>query len=141
MSEGVITPQRIDHLGIAVASLDQAIPFYRDLLGLAYLGQEEVDSEQVRVAFFRLGEVKVELLEPLSSNSPIARFIEKKGEGIHHVALKVEGIENELQQLSKAGIRLINQKPKSGANGAKVAFIHPKSTLGVLYELVEPQLK
>ncbi|SMO40828.1 methylmalonyl-CoA epimerase [Melghirimyces algeriensis] len=134
-----ISPERIEHVGIAVQSLEQAVPLYRDILGLEWLGEEIVESEQVRVAFFRLGEVKVELLEPLSPDSPIARFLEKRGQGIHHIALKVEEIEGELKRLSDSGIQLIHDQPKRGAKGAKVAFIHPQSTKGVLYELCEPR--
>ncbi|MFD1436693.1 methylmalonyl-CoA epimerase [Kroppenstedtia eburnea] len=134
----VVSPEKIDHVGIAVKSLETAVPLYRDILGLPFLGEETVDSEQVRVAFFRLGEVKVELLEPTSPESPIARFIEKRGEGIHHIALSVKEIEGELEGLAAAGIRLIDERPKPGANGTQVAFLHPKSTLGVLYELCQP---
>lgn len=132
-----VSPEKIDHVGIAVKNLETAVPLYRDILGLSYLGEETVDNEQVRVAFFRLGEVKVELLEPTSPESPIARFIEKRGEGIHHIALSVKDMEAELERLAEAGIRLIDEQAKPGANGARVAFLHPKSTLGVLYELCQ----
>lgn len=136
--DAVISPEKIDHVGIAVKSLETAVPLYRDILGLSFLGEETVESEQVRVAFFRLGEAKLELLEPTSPESPIARFIEKRGEGIHHIALRVEEIEAGLEGLEAAGIRLIHDRPKTGANGAQVAFLHPKSTQGVLYELCQP---
>ncbi|SDW55083.1 methylmalonyl-CoA epimerase [Marininema mesophilum] len=135
-----LDPQKIDHIGIAVRSLETALPLYRDVLGLSYLGTERVDSEHVRVAFFKLGETKLELLEPTSEESAIARFIEKKGEGIHHIALRVEGIEGGLNKLSEAGLRLIHEQPKVGAGKAQVAFVHPRSTGGVLYELCEPVL-
>lgn len=133
-----LSPEEIDHVGIAVKSLETAIPLYRDILGFSFLGKETVDSQQVRVAFFRLGEIKVELLEPTSPESTIARFIEKRGEGIHHIALAVKELEGELEGLATAGIRLIDEWPKPGANGTQVAFLHPKSTLGVLYELCQP---
>ncbi|SFS92494.1 methylmalonyl-CoA epimerase [Marininema halotolerans] len=132
--------KKIDHIGIAVRSLEASLPLYRDIMGLTYLGMETVASEQVRVAFFKLGEAKLELLEPTSEESAIARFIEKKGEGLHHVALGVEGIDGELNKLSEAGLRLIHEQPKRGAGGAQVAFVHPRSTGGVLYELCEPVL-
>ncbi|PTX52211.1 methylmalonyl-CoA epimerase [Melghirimyces profundicolus] len=141
MTNRSVSPERIDHVGIAVRSLDEAVPLYRDILGLKYLGEESVESEQVRIAFFRLGETRIELLEPLSADSPIAGFLEKRGEGIHHIALKVDGIEEKLEGLTETGIRLIHERPKRGAEGSRVAFIHPKSTRGVLYELCEPQLK
>ncbi|PTM58582.1 methylmalonyl-CoA epimerase [Desmospora activa] len=131
-------PHKIDHIGIAVRSLRKALPLYRDVWGMEYLGEETVVSEGVRVAFFRLGESKVELLEPLSDDSPIARFIHKRGEGVHHVALRVGNLEERLQQLKVAGIELINDQPKRGAGGNRVAFLHPRSTGGVLYELCEP---
>lgn len=134
-----ISPKQIDHIGIAVRSLDDAIPLYRDVLGLELLGSERVESEQVRVAFMKIGETKIELLEPLSPESPIARHIEKRGEGIHHIALQVEGIQEELDRLADAGFRLLNKQPKPGAHGAQVAFIHPRSTRGVLYELCQPE--
>lgn len=134
-----ISPKQIDHIGIAVRSLDDAIPLYRDVLGLELLGSERVESEQVRVAFMKIGETKIELLEPLSPESPIARHIEKRGEGIHHIALQVEGIQEELDRLADAGFRLLNKQPKPGAHGTQVAFIHPRSTRGVLYELCQPE--
>lgn len=132
-----ISPTQIDHIGIAVQSLDDAIPLYRDVLGLELLGYETVKSEQVRVAFMKIGETKIELLEPLSPESPIARHLEKRGEGIHHIALQVEEIQEELDRLADAGLRLLNKQPKSGAHGTQVAFIHPRSTRGVLYELCQ----
>ncbi|QKG85949.1 methylmalonyl-CoA epimerase [Kroppenstedtia pulmonis] len=134
-----MSPKQIDHIGIAVRSLDDAIPLYRDVLGLELLGSERVESEQVRVAFMKIGETKIELLEPLSPESPIARHIEKRGEGIHHIALQVEGIQGELDRLAEAGFHLLNKQPKPGAHGAQVAFIHPRSTRGVLYELCQPE--
>lgn len=134
-----IYPSKIDHIGIAVRSLQEALSLYRDVWGLEYLGEETVESEGVRVAFFRSGESKLELLEPLSEDGPIARFLHKRGEGVHHVALQVEDIDERLCQLKAAGIALINEKAKQGAGGNRVAFLHPRSTGGVLYELCEPQ--
>ncbi|BCU81630.1 methylmalonyl-CoA epimerase [Polycladomyces abyssicola] len=130
-------PRQISHIGIAVRSLDEAIPLYRDILGLAWEGTETVESEQVRVAFFRIGETRIELLEPLSPESAIAKYLEKRGEGIHHIALEVDDIERRLSELEDQGVRLIHEQPKQGAHNAKVAFLHPKSTGGVLFELCE----
>ncbi|MBN2909791.1 methylmalonyl-CoA epimerase [Polycladomyces sp. WAk] len=130
-------PRQISHIGIAVRSLDEAIPLYRDILGLAWEGTETVESEQVRVAFFRIGETRIELLEPLSPESAIAKHLEKRGEGIHHIALEVSDIERRLSELAEQGVRLIHERPKQGAHNAKVAFLHPKSTGGVLFELCE----
>nr|WP_309862438.1 methylmalonyl-CoA epimerase [Desmospora profundinema] len=132
-------PEKMDHIGIAVRSIREALPLYRDVWGMEYLGEETVESEGVRVAFFRLGESKVELLEPLHEESAVARFLEKRGEGVHHIALRVKDIEFRLQQLAASGIRLIHDKPKTGAGGNRVAFLHPRSTGGVLVELCEPQ--
>ncbi|MDN4594111.1 methylmalonyl-CoA epimerase [Polycladomyces subterraneus] len=130
-------PHQISHIGIAVRSLDEAIPLYCDILGLEWEGTETVESEQVRVAFFRIGETRIELLEPLSPESAIAKHLEKRGEGIHHIALEVDDIERRLSELADQGVRLIHERPKQGAHNAKVAFLHPKSTGGVLFELCE----
>lgn len=130
-------PKKIDHIGIAVKSIDQALPFYVDHLKLELKAIEAVESQKVRVAFLKIGEAKLELLEPLSEESPIAQFIEKRGEGIHHVALAVDNIEERLNELKANGVRLINESPVPGAAGALVAFLHPKSSLGVLYEFCE----
>lgn len=129
--------KKVDHIGIAVRSIEKALPFYTDVLRLPFLGIEEVESEQVKVAFLQAGEAKIELLEPLSSESAIAKFIEKRGEGIHHVALGVDDITERIRELKEHGIRMIQEMPKRGAGGAWVAFMHPKSTGGVLYELCE----
>lgn len=131
------SPEKIDHIGIAVSSLDESLPFYVNQLKLCLDGIEEVASEQVKVAFLTIGKTRLELLEPLSEESPIARFIEKRGEGIHHIALGVKDIEGRLKELKENGIRLLNEEAKDGAEGAKVAFIHPKAAHGVLYELSE----
>ncbi|BBW95692.1 methylmalonyl-CoA epimerase [Geobacillus sp. FSL W8-0032] len=129
--------KKVDHIGIAVRSIEKALPFYTEVLGLPFLGIEEVESEQVKVAFLQAGEAKLELLEPLSPESAVATFIEKRGEGIHHVALGVEDITERIRELKEHGIRMIQDAPKRGAGGALVAFMHPKSTGGVLYELCE----
>lgn len=134
------TPRRISHIGIAVRKLDEAIPLYRDVLGLSWEGTETVESEQVRVAFFRIGATRIELLEPLSPESAIAKHLEKRGEGIHHIALEVDDIEHRLSELAKRGVRLIHERPIRGAHNAKVAFLHPKSTGGVLFELCEHEM-
>jgi len=125
---------KIDHIGIAVHSLDEAIPYYKDALGLTCERIEEVASQKVKTAFFRLGEVHLELLEPTSDDSPIAKFLENKGPGIHHVAYYTGNIENQLEQATNAGCRLINETPIDGAGGKLIAFLHPKSTFGVLTE-------
>ncbi|UOY93911.1 methylmalonyl-CoA epimerase [Ectobacillus sp. JY-23] len=129
--------QRIDHIGIAVQSLEEALPFYTNVLKLRLLGVEEVVSQQVKVAFLELGESKLELLEPLSKESPIATFIHKRGEGIHHVALGVNTIADRIQEMEQNGIQMIDSSPRIGAAGASIAFMHPKSAHGVLYELCE----
>ena len=129
--------KKVDHIGIAVKNLDETIPYYTETLGLNLLKIEEVASESVRVAFVDAGNVKLELLEPISEQSAIHSFIEKKGEGIHHIAFGVEGIEQRMNELRTKGIRILNEQPKIGAGGAQVAFIHPKSSHGVLYELCD----
>ncbi len=129
--------KKIDHIGIAVKSIEKALPFYVDTLKLELLGIEEVESEKVKVAFLKIGESKIELLEPTAPDSAVATFIEKRGEGIHHVALGVDDIQARIDELKTKGIRMIQDTPKTGAGGALVAFMHPKSTGGVLYELCE----
>ena len=124
----------IDHLGIAVRSLDEAIPLYEKALGLTCLGREEVASQRVRTAFFDAGGVHLELLEPTSPDSPVAKFILEKGEGVHHVAFRTTDIRAQLKQAASAGVRLIHETPFEGAAGKQVAFLHPKSTRGVLTE-------
>ncbi len=130
---------RIDHLGIAVRSLDQAVPYYENALGLRCEHREEVPSQKVRTAFFTVGETHLELLEPTSPESPVAKFIEKNGEGIHHVAFASDNIDQQLRHASDAGVRLINEVPFEGAAGKLVAFLHPKSTFGVLTEFCAPK--
>jgi methylmalonyl-CoA/ethylmalonyl-CoA epimerase len=129
--------KKVDHIGIAVKSLEKTLPFYTDVLNLSLLGIEEVDTQRVRVAFLQAGSTKLELLEPTSEESAIAKFIEKRGEGIHHVALGVESIEARISEMREKGIRMIDEQPRPGAGGANIAFMHPKSASGVLFELCE----
>jgi len=126
--------QKIDHLGIAVRSLDETIPYYENALGLKCHGREEVPSQKVRTAFFEAGDVHLELLEPTDPESPIAKFLEKSGEGIHHIAFATDDIEGQLSKASENNIRLIHEVPFEGAANKLVAFLHPKSTHGVLTE-------
>ncbi|MDX6614251.1 MAG: methylmalonyl-CoA/ethylmalonyl-CoA epimerase [Blastocatellia bacterium] len=128
---------KIDHIGIATQSIDEASAFWREALGLEMCSSEEVADQGVRVSMLPTGESRIELLEPTSTNSPIARFLEKRGAGIHHIAFRVDDIRVALQQLSAKGTRLIDETPRSGADGCLVAFIHPSATGGVLVELVE----
>jgi methylmalonyl-CoA/ethylmalonyl-CoA epimerase len=126
--------QKIDHLGIAVRSIDKARTFYEKVLGLPCEGEETVVSQKVKTAFFAVGEVHIELLEPTSEDSPIAKFLEKNGEGIHHIAYKTDDITGQIKQAREGGCRLIHETPIEGAGGKLVAFLHPKSTHGVLME-------
>lgn len=128
---------KVDHIGIAVKSIDEALKFYEDVLGIKCVEQEVVEEQHVRTAFLPVGDTEVELLESTSDDGPIAKFIEKKGEGIQHIAYKVDNIEKALEELKAKGIRLIDEKPRMGAGGAKIAFLHPKSTFGVLIEICE----
>jgi methylmalonyl-CoA/ethylmalonyl-CoA epimerase len=128
---------KIDHIGIAIKSITAGENFWTDALGLVCEGSETVAQQRVTTAFFPVGESEVELLEPSAADSPVAKFLEKKGEGIHHVAFQVENIEAALIELKEKGIRLIDETPRYGAGGAKIAFIHPQSTNGVLVELCE----
>jgi methylmalonyl-CoA/ethylmalonyl-CoA epimerase len=132
------SPKKINHIGIAVRDLETSIQLYTNILGLKLKGIETVESEKVRVAFIEIGEVKIELLEATSPESPIAKFIEKKGEGIHHIALETENCEKQLEIVKKHGIKLINEVPKKGAHDSLVAFLHPNSTNKVLFELCQP---
>ena len=129
--------KKVDHIGIAVRSLEHTLPFYTDVLNLPLLGIEEVETQQVRVAFLEAGGTKLELLEPTSEESTIAKFIEKRGEGIHHVALGVVSIKERISEMKEKGVRMIDDQPRHGAGGANIAFMHPKSTSGVLFELCE----
>lgn len=129
--------KKIAHIGIAVKNLEETLPFYRDVLKMSVEAIEVVDSEKVKVAFLKVGETHLELLEPMDETSPIQAFIDKRGEGIHHIALEVDNINKRLEDMRENGIKLINEEPKDGAGNAKVAFLHPRSTNGVLYELCE----
>ncbi len=129
--------QKIDHIGVAVSSLAAARKFYEEILGLTCEGIEEVASQKVRTAFFSVGEVHIELLEPTAPDSPIAKFIDKQGEGIHHIAYATDDIEAQLTRARDGGCRLVHETPIAGAGGKQVAFLHPKSTHGVLTEFCE----
>jgi len=129
---------KINHVGIAVKSLAASIPFYRDVLGMAFEGTEEVVEQKVRVAFLAIGESRVELLEPTAADSPVARFLEKNGEGVHHIAYQVEDLAGALARLKVQGVRLVDESPRRGAHGTQIAFLHPKASGGVLTELCEP---
>ena len=128
---------KIDHLGIAVDSIEQAKKLFHDILGLKFEGSETVQEQKVTTAFFPVGESEVELLESTAPDGPIAKHLEKRGEGIQHIAFRVDNLEKALAELKDKGIRLIDEKPRKGAGGAKIAFLHPKSTHGVLIELSE----
>ncbi|NOY23905.1 MAG: methylmalonyl-CoA epimerase [Acidobacteria bacterium] len=129
---------KINHIGIAVSSLKDQIPFYRDVLKLTFLGEESVPDQKVRAAMFQCGEVKIELLEPTDADSPIAAFLEKRGPGIHHIAYETDSVERELDNLKAAGVRLIDTQPRNGAHGTKIAFVHPASSGRILTEICEP---
>lgn len=128
---------RIDHIGIAVESLEKTIPFYRDVLDLELLGIEEVPSQKVRVAMFAIGNTRIELLEPTSPESPIAKAIEKRGQGVHHIAYAVDSTAAEIESFIEKGIRMIDTTPRTGAGGSKIAFVHPSDSGKVLTELCE----
>jgi methylmalonyl-CoA epimerase len=128
----------VDHVGVAVKNLDEAIALYRDVLGFRLEAVHILTERKVRVAFLSTGgETNIELLEPLGGDSPVAKFLERRGEGIQHVAVRVKDIEAVLAELKRKGVTLVDDKPRAGAEGAKIAFVHPKSTKGVLLELVE----
>lgn len=129
--------EKIDHIGVAVKNLDEATAFYKTM-GVDPYHFEEVESQKVRVAFIKIGESNIELLEPTSPESPIAKYLEKKGEGIHHIAYRVDDVQAALDKLKADGMKLINEEPMDGAHGMKVAFVHPKSVNGVLTELSQP---
>lgn len=129
--------KKIDHIGIAVRDLNEAVKLYENLLGLKVTGIEVVEEQKVKVAFLPTGDSEVELLESTTPDGPIARFIEKNGEGIQHIAFRVENLEERLAELKEKGVRLLDEKPRRGAGGAMIAFLHPKSTYGTLIELCE----
>jgi len=128
---------KIDHLGIAVNSIEDGKRFWTDILGLPFEGAETVAAQKVTTAFFPVGESEVELLESTAPDGPVAKFIEKRGEGIQHIAFRVENIEEALAELKAKGIKLIDETPRIGAGGAKIAFLHPKATSGILVELCQ----
>lgn len=129
--------KKVDHIGIAVSNLEESVKFYEDILGLKLHGIETVEEQKVKVAFLPVGDTEIELLEATTPDSPIAKFIENKGQGVQHIAFRVDNIEKALEEMRNLGIRLIDEKPRYGAGGARIAFLHPKSTNGVLVELCE----
>jgi methylmalonyl-CoA/ethylmalonyl-CoA epimerase len=128
----------VNHIGIAVRSIEAQRPFYEGVLGAVYEGVEEVPDQKVRVGFFRLNDVRLELLEPTDATSTVAGFLEKRGEGLHHVAFTVDSIEARIAELKQSGLRMIDEVPRPGAHHMRIAFLHPKSSGGVLTELCEP---
>ncbi|SMP70277.1 methylmalonyl-CoA epimerase [Anoxynatronum buryatiense] len=128
---------KVDHIGIAVSNLDETLKFYEEVLGMTCTGKEEVADQKVRVAFLPVGDSEVELLESTDPEGPIAKYIDKKGEGIQHIAFRVDNIDEAIASMKEKGIRMIDETPRYGAGGAKIAFCHPKSTGGVLVELSE----
>ncbi len=134
-------PSHIEHIGIAVADLDSAIKFYESILGVKCYNIEVIADQKVRTAFFKIGPTKIELLQSTDPEGPVGKFIEKKGEGIHHLAFAVENIEEHLSDAEKNGIKLIDSVPRKGAEGLDIAFLHPKSTSGVLIEFCEDKKK
>lgn len=136
-SSKIVAPNKIAHIGIAVQNIERALAFYTMVLGLRLERTEEVQAEGIQIAFLKIGETRFELLEPLRDNSPIAHFLRKHGEGIHHIALEVDNLEYRLQQLKKDGVHLIDEQAKIGANDTNIAFIHPHAANGVLFELCE----
>jgi methylmalonyl-CoA/ethylmalonyl-CoA epimerase len=133
--------KHIEHIGIAVKNLDESIAYYENILGLKCYAVEEVKEQKVKTAFFLVGQTKIELLESTDPEGPIGKFIEKKGEGIHHLAFAVEGLEGALAETEANGIQLIDKTPRKGAEGLSIAFLHPKSTFGVLTEFCEDKNK
>jgi methylmalonyl-CoA/ethylmalonyl-CoA epimerase len=127
----------IEHIGIAVKNIEESIKYYENILGLKCYALEEVKDQKVKTAFFMVGQTKIELLESTDPEGPIGKFVEKKGEGIHHLAFAVKGIENALSEMESKGVQLIDKFPRKGAEGLDIAFLHPKSTAGILTELCE----
>jgi methylmalonyl-CoA epimerase len=128
---------KVDHIGIAVNSIDESLKLYRDALGLEFTGIEDMPERGQKVAFIQTGESKLELLEATTEDSTIAKYLSKRGEGIHHMALHVDNVEEAIKELSEKGYRLLSDKPQAGAGGTKIVFMHPKSANGVLLELLE----
>lgn len=132
------TVKSLNHVGIAVRSIEDQRPYYEDVLGAEFEGYEDVPSQKVKVGFFRVENVRLELLEPTDPSGPIAKFLEKRGEGLHHLAFTVDDIQARIDQLKESGIRMIDETPRGGAHHMQIAFVHPKSSHGVLTELCEP---
>lgn len=130
-------PTHIEHIGIAVRNLDESVRYYETVLGLRCYAVEEVKDQKVRTAFFRVGDTKIELLETTEPDGPIGKFIEKKGEGVHHIAFAVRNLAAALAEVEEKGVQLIDRNPRKGAEGLNIAFLHPKSTGGILTELCE----
>jgi methylmalonyl-CoA/ethylmalonyl-CoA epimerase len=130
-------PLYIEHIGIAVKNLEEAISYYEDILGLKCYSIEEVRDQKVKTAFFKVGQTKIELLESTEPDGPVGKFIEKKGEGVHHIAFSVNNLPEKLKEVSQKGVQLIDKEPRKGAEGLNIAFLHPKSTFGVLTEFCE----
>ena len=130
-----MNPTHIEHIGIAVKSIQESVPLFERLLGASCYALEEVADQKVKTAFFKIGQTKIELLEPTDPGSPIAKFIEKRGEGIHHIAFSVADLPGSLMELQEGGMQLIDPRPRGGAEGLQIAFLHPRSTNGVLVEL------
>jgi methylmalonyl-CoA/ethylmalonyl-CoA epimerase len=128
----------VNHIGIAVRSIEQQRPFYEQQLGAQFEHIEDVPSQKVRVAFYRIGDIRLELLEPIDPASPVQAFLDKRGEGLHHIAFTVDDIKARIAELKESGLRMIDETPRPGAHHMQIAFIHPKSTFGVLTELCEP---
>ncbi len=137
MADDPLTGLQLDHLGIAVSSIEEGLGIYR-ALGLELEGEEEVAEQGVRVGFLPLGETRLELLEPIGPNSPIARHLERRGPGLHHICIRVDDIRGAMDRLSGEGYRLLSEEPQPGAHGCLVCFVHPKSAGGVLIELSQP---
>ena len=125
----------IEHIGIAVKSLDEAIPYYENMLGLKCYAIEEVAEQKVKTAFFKVGDTKIELLESTSPDGPVGKFIEKKGQGVHHLAFAVDNVNDSLNELGEKGVQLIDKTARKGAEGLNIGFLHPKATMGVLTEI------
>ncbi|MCK5171059.1 MAG: methylmalonyl-CoA epimerase [Bacteroidales bacterium] len=136
-----MNPSHIEHIGIAVKNLEESIKYYEEVLGLKCYNIEEVKEQKVRTAFLKVGDTKIELLESTDPEGPIGKFLEKKGEGIHHIAFAVDNIEEKLKHAEEKGVRLVDSSPRKGAEGLDIAFLHPKSTFGVLTELCEDKNK
>ncbi len=131
--------EQIDHIGIAVHSIEESSSLYRDVLGLTFQGSEVVEEQGVKVAFFQIGEAMIELLEPIDDEGPVARFLERNGEGVHHLALRCDDINAEREAVEQAGIRLLSDRPLDGAHGKRISFLHPRDTGRVLLELTQRQ--